>query len=289
MNKCPTVESGLAGKAESCKGCPNANICLSAKPDEDIPIIKNNLSNFKYIIAILSGKGGVGKSTISKNIAENLSLKGFKTLLVDLDLSGPSIPRLTNTLDEIIINPNTTFDPVKINDNFSVISMGHLESFEDLGKSFNSNIKTHIIKKIFKNCNFLNFDIMIIDTPPNITDEHLGLVNYVKPNGAIMVTTPQKISFDDVIRQITFCNKASIEILGLIENMKNFSCTKCKNKIDIFPDSDIQNYCKNEKLNYLGSLELNPVISKSSDNGESFKNEFFENLAEYLIKKIAEK
>lgn len=141
MDKCPTVESGLAGRAESCKGCPNANNCISAKPDTDIVLIKERLQNIKLILAVLSGKGGVGKSTISKNIAEELSKRGIKTILLDLDLSGPSIPRLTNTMDEYIVDVENLFDPIKINESLSVLSMGHLEAFEEPGSTFTSNVK----------------------------------------------------------------------------------------------------------------------------------------------------
>lgn len=288
MNKCPTVESGLAGKGEGCKGCPNAKICASSRPDEDINTIKTHLLNLKCKIAILSGKGGVGKSIFTKNLAETVSNLNYKTIVLDLDLSGPSIPRLTNTMDYAIYNPNEPFKAAKINENLSAISMLHLERFEDSSFSFNSSIKNFFIKSILKNCDFSNFDFMVIDTPPNITDEHLAIVNYIKPDYAIIVTTPQNLSFDDAQRQISFCNKSNIPILGVVENMKNFSCSKCSHTTELFPNINIEKYCNEENIKYLGSLKLKTNISRNSDCGGKVDEELFDQVISYLLEQRKE-
>lgn len=285
MEKCPGVEAGMAGKADSCKGCPNAKICASSKPDEDIQIIKERLSTFKLIISVLSGKGGVGKSTITRNIASSIAKQGFNTLILDFDLSGPSIPRLTNTQDDFIYQSNATFKPILVENNLSAISVGHLEKFDDEIHIFNSNIKNHAIKKILKLCDFSGFDAMVIDTPPNITEEHLALVNYIKPHCCVIVTTPQKLSLNDVRRQISFSKKVGIEIIGLIENMSRFVCPKCNNEQVIYKESGVKDFCTVEDLNYLGSIPLMAEIAKRSDSGDSTNLEIFENISETLIKK----
>lgn len=275
MNKCPTVESGQAGKADSCKGCPNASKCASAKPDSDIPIIKKNIENLKMIIAVLSGKGGVGKSTISCNIARYLADTGIKTLILDFDLSGPSIPRLTNTTEEFIIPQDNVINPVKVNNNLFAVSVGHLEGFEEKQHVFNTQSKNFTIKNMLKNINLSNIEVMIVDTPPNITEEHLALSNYIKPLYGIMVTTPQKLAFDDVIRQLSFCRKIGMDVIGLIENMKGFVCGDCGHVNKLFKEAGVNEFCKIEEIKYLGSIALKKSISKDSDSGVKANDPIF--------------
>ncbi|KAM0681713.1 Cytosolic Fe-S cluster assembly factor nubp1 [Glugoides intestinalis] len=283
MQKCPSITSGQAGKAEGCKGCPNATICASATPDEDIPIIKKNLESLKLILAVLSGKGGVGKSTISRNIAASISKQGIKTVVLDFDLSGPSIPRLTCTEDKYILDCNSKFTPILVEENLGVISVGHLERLDENIQTFTSNLKNYIIKKMLKLCDFTGYEVMVIDTPPNITEEHLALVNYIKPQLSIMVTTPQVLSLNDVRRQVSFCKKADIKMLGLIENMKNFSCAKCGHLNSLYPDSGIEEFCRSENISFLGSIPLQGQIAKSSDSGEAVNNQIFEDISQSII------
>lgn len=285
MDKCPTLESGQAGKADGCKGCPNAQICASAKPDDDIPLITQNLQHIKYIVAILSGKGGVGKSTISRNLASYISDAGYHTLILDFDLSGPSIPRLTKTEESFIFSKSGSFKPIFVDNRLSALSIGHLETPEDEARIFNSNVKNYAIKKILKNCDFSNIDVIVIGTPPNITDEHLALANYIKPNSAIIIiiTTPQNIAFNDARRQIAFCKKTKIDILGLIENMKDFVCKSCNHKNVIFKDSQIVEYCKIEKVPYIGNIPLEVDISRSADSGQRTKNSCLEKASSLII------
>ena len=285
MQKCPGAESNQAGKAESCKGCPNAKICANSKPDEDIEIIKARLSNFKLIVSILSGKGGVGKSTMTRNIATDIARKGFNTLILDFDLSGPSIPRLTKTEDDFIYQSDTAFKPIFVETNLSAISIGHLENFDGEVHIFTSNLKNSIIKKMLKLCDFTDFDVLVIDTPPNITEEHLALVNYIKPHCCIIVTAPQKLSLNDVKRQISFCRKVNIEIMGIIENMNRMICPNCQSAKLMSKDSKIFEFCNVEKIKYLGSIPLLQEIAKNSDSGNSIKLQIFEDISNDLIKK----
>lgn len=284
MNKCPSIESGQAGKAESCKGCPNANICASSKPDEDIPLMKENLSSIKTIIAIMSGKGGVGKSTISRNIASSFSKKKMKTVLLDFDLSGPSIPRLTKTEDKFIIcTNNQKFKPIEVDEMLGVVSIGHLEHFDDQIRVFNTNLKNYSIKKILKYCDFSGYDVMIIDTPPNISEEHLALVNYIKPHYSIIISASQVISLNDVRRQVSFCKKVNMPILGLIENMKGFECPRCQHTNNISVGDPVKDFCIEQGIEYLGSMPFQVSIAKESDSGNSFENEIFGNIVGSII------
>ncbi|KAI5148223.1 hypothetical protein ENBRE01_0183 [Enteropsectra breve] len=286
MSNCPSVESGLAGKADSCKGCPNASKCASAKPDEAIPLIKENIKNVKLFVAVLSGKGGVGKSTVSTCIAHAISQMNYKTLLLDLDLSGPSIPRLTNTMNAYIPSGVERIKPISISPFLHTLSSYYFEGFEDSQIVFDANVKTHLIKKMLKDTELHGIDVVVIDTPPNITDEHLALVNYIKPHCGVMVTTPQGLSLDDTNRQVTFCKKANIEILGMVENMKNFLCKKCGHVNTVFKDVGVAEYCSAQNISYLGSLEINQSIAKSGDSGIMLDIPLFKRIAKMLKDKI---
>jgi len=274
----------MAGKAESCKGCPNAAICASSKPDEDIQIIQTNIKPLKIIMAVLSGKGGVGKSTISRNIASSIAALGIRTVLVDFDLSGPSIPRLTGTEDAFIFNSNERFSPVVSGDGVGVISMAHLEDSQS--RVFSTNTKNYAMKRILKNCSFDGYDVMVIDTPPNITEEHLALANYIKPHTSIMVTTPQSLALNDVRRQISFCRKTQINIMGIIENMKGFACQKCMHINAVYPDSGIEGFCKEENIEYLGSIPLRAQIAESSDKGVVTQDRVFDKVALEVARRL---
>lgn len=282
MNKCPSAESGQAGKADSCKGCPNASKCASAKPDPDIPIIMDNLRPVRLTVAVLSGKGGVGKSTIACNIAECLAARGVSTLILDFDLSGPSVPRLTNTVEETIFSTDDRLLPLRVRENLYAISVGHLEALEEKTRVFNTSAKNFTIKRILKMADFSNIDVMIVDTPPNIVDEHLALSNYIKPLSGIIVSTPQKLAFNDVVRQISFCRKIGMNIIGIVENMKHFVCSTCSHSNRLYSDSHIEHFCDREDIGYLGHLGLEMEIARDSDSGIPIANSLFESISDKI-------
>lgn len=286
MNNCPSVESGQAGKAEACKGCPNMAKCQTSNPDPYKAIIHENLKGIKLIVAILSGKGGVGKSTIACNIARSLAAKNIRTLLLDYDLSGPSVPRLTNTVNYIIPRKENIYEAISVEKNFSVISVGHMENLNDKSIIFNASAKNHTIKTILTNFTFHDVDVMIVDTPPNITEEHLSLYNYMPETKGIVVTTPQKFSTNDVRRQLMFCKKAKIQILGLVENMKGFNCLNCGHINKIFDEGSIETLCKENEIRYLGFFDLQKYIAKQSDFGNRVEHPLYDAITDQIIKII---
>ncbi|KAF9764358.1 Cytosolic Fe-S cluster assembly factor NUBP1 [Nosema granulosis] len=280
---CPGSDSKTAGKAEQCKGCPNAKICSSETViDPDIALIQENLQNFDIIIAVMSGKGGVGKSTITRNLAESFEKRRIQTLILDLDLSGPSMPKLTNTEGIAGIEVNNKLEAVRVSDYIGCISVGY---FLDENNIYSSKIKTKLLKNILLNSNFSPYKAMLIDTPPNITDEHLGLVNFIKPNCAIVVTTPQTISYQDVLRQISFCRKTNIEIKGIVENMKRSKCSKCGATNNIFNDCGIENKCNDLGIKYFGSIPIDAGFGRLSDEGRAIQNVLFDEIVEDLLLK----
>lgn len=266
MKDCPGVGSKQAGKADACKGCPNANKCATAKPDEDIPLIKNKFKSFKNIVAVMCGKGGVGKSFLSFVLAKYLA-KTHSVLLLDLDLSGPSIPRLTNTEIFIVEDTNIKY---KADDGLDVLSAGHFLNSESL--CFDSQTKNYFIKNMFKNCDFSGYDILILDTPPNITDEHLALFNYMENIDSVLISSPQALAIADLKRQASFCKKANINILGMVENMSGIKCGNC-NHINTISEKSLESEIEN--VYYFGSLPYDRNVAKDLDSG---KFEFTEDI-----------
>lgn len=281
---CPGVSSKDAGKAEECKGCPNVSYCSQPmQQDPDIKAIQENLGGIRTTVAIMSGKGGVGKSTVTRNIAECISTRGVVTCILDLDLSGPSIPRLTGTDGMPMCETNGMMQPVEVNRFLKVVSAGYVQNSYGEGAMFSSRLKTNVLKKLLRHCNYEGVDILLLDTPPNVTDEHLGMVNFIKPRLGIIVTTPQKFAMQDVIRQIDFCRKAKIDVLGLVENMKKFICPNCNHQKNVFRSTGVDSYCKSNGVAYLGSINLQQDIAKTSDMGNAVRDDTFNRICDLIM------
>lgn len=282
--KCPGVSSKQAGKTDSCRGCPNASYCAQPKQiDPDIEHIQQRLAG-KTIVAVMSGKGGVGKSTVTRNIADALARRHVRTCILDLDLSGPSIPRLTGTDGASMGGSNNVVYPVEISEFLSAVSVGYLQESYDDAIVFGSSLKNATIKKLLRDCEYADTEVLLIDTPPNISDEHLAMASLVRPHLSIVVTTPQRLSLQDVVRQIDFCRKAGIRILGILENMKRFVCPQCHVSRNIFSDTGVEAYCVSAGIEYLGALELQQEIARSSDAGCPVLRDVFEDLADAIVR-----
>ncbi|EJW01286.1 hypothetical protein EDEG_00503 [Edhazardia aedis USNM 41457] len=232
----------------------------------------------------MSGKGGVGKSTFTTNIAIELS-KTKNTLILDFDLCGPSIPQLTNTSDDIAFESNNKIFPIKVKENLFCLSVGHFLKNRNI--IYSSKTKTMIIKKILKETCFNGFFYVVVDTPPGISDEHLGIINYMRIDFVLLITTPQRISFNDVIRQIDFCRKTRLKLMGIVENMGKFVCPCCMHENNIFSGSSVKEYCSNNKIEYLGSIDVLPKIAKSCDEGIPCKNIDIQKISDFIVSKYS--
>lgn len=229
---CPGTESEQAGKASACEGCPNKKICASAPkgPDPDLQMITNRLGNVKHIILVLSGKGGVGKSTVSAQVALSLASKGLEVGLLDIDICGPSIPRMLGIENEEIHQSNSGWSPVFVDENLGVMSIGFMLAKPDDAVIWRGPKKNTIIKQFLKDVDWGSLDYLVIDAPPGTSDEHITAAHCLLPcqaahnnlAGSVIVTTPQEVSLIDVRKEINFCKKTGIPVLGVIENMSGF-------------------------------------------------------------------
>uniref|UniRef100_A0A3Q3B4M0 NUBP iron-sulfur cluster assembly factor 1, cytosolic n=1 Tax=Kryptolebias marmoratus TaxID=37003 RepID=A0A3Q3B4M0_KRYMA len=276
---CPGTASEQAGKSESCQGCPNQQLCASGAtkaPDPAIAEIGAKLSSVKHKILVLSGKGGVGKSTFSAHLAHALASDNTKEVaLLDVDICGPSIPRIMGLEGEQVRHAQKRSKPFYVDDNLAVMSIGFLLSSPDDAVIWRGPKKNGMIKQFLRDVDWGELDYLIMDTPPGTSDEHLSVVQYLSSthvDGAVIITTPQEVSLQDVRKEIRFCQKVKLPIIGVVENMSGFVCPKCKNTSQIFPPTSggAEKMCADLGLPLLGRVPLDPRIARSCDEGRSF-------------------
>lgn len=283
---CPGVSSDAAGKASGCAGCPNQKVCSSGEAkqaaqdelDAVIPLIVDRLIKVRHIILVISGKGGTGKSTISTMLARSLATDPHVQVgLLDLDICGPSAPRMFGLEGEQVHKSSTGWTPVYASDNLAVMSCGFLLGSLDDAVIWRGPKKNTMIKQFLMDVDWGKLDYLIIDTPPGTSDEHISVVQYLKqtslPNldGALMITTPQEVSLMDVRKQIDFCQRTGLKVIGVIENMSTFVCPKCTKESVIFGSTTggAQKMAADFNLKILGQLPINSVIGRYCDAGLS--------------------
>jgi len=230
--------------------------------------IKEKLKEFKNKILVMSGKGGVGKSTVAAYLAVGLARKGFQVGLMDVDLHGPSIPRLLGLKGEIVSSPGLKKGiPLSYLPNLQVMSIEALLGDKDTATIWRGPLKIGVIKQFINDIAWSNSDYLIIDCPPGTGDEPLTIAQTIPDTKALIVTTPQEISLSDVRKSINFCRQVNMNIIGLIENMSGLTCPYCGKTIDLFKTNGGMITAKKAGLTLLGSLPLEPEIVIEGDIG----------------------
>lgn len=301
---CPGLDSDLAGKQTACQGCPNQTACSSgtaksSSSDEDAYAISRRMRGVKRIVLVLSGKGGVGKSTVATCMARALALDPLCSVgLLDVDICGPSVPTTTGLLGEDIHMSSSGWSPVYLQvriycyvryfartsfsfflllilqENLAVMSCGFLLDSPDSSVVWRGPKKNGLIKQFLRDVDWGELDYLVVDTPPGTSDEHLSLVSLLKHcdsfTGALIVTTPQEVALADVRKQVDFCNKVKLRVLGFVKNMSGFVCPKCDVKSDIFKQTDgLQQLSASSGIPVLAEIPLDPKIAKACDEGQS--------------------
>lgn len=300
---CVGPQSADAGRASSCAGCPNAQICASGAgrapvEDPDLPAMRERLSSIAFKVLVLSGKGGVGKSTMTKELGFALGRKGLLTGLLDADICGPSLPRLTGVVAEELHNSADGWEPVSVDDNVTLVSMHFLmgENKDD-AVVWRGPRKNGMIKNFFRSVSWGNLDVLLIDTPPGTSDEHISLISFLTQcggvDGAIVVTTPQEVAMADVRREVTFCQKTKVPVIGFVENMSGFVCPNCSKASSVFPSQRSKGAGEtlSEEYGYplLGKVPLDPRLMQSCEDGVALSDVAPESPAVIALNAVAEK
>ena len=231
--------------------------------------IKERLHHIKNKILVMSGKGGVGKSSVAAYLSVALAKKGYRVGLMDVDLHGPSIPRMLGLKGNI--GPGGSegkAHPIRYIPNMEVISIEPLMGEnKDSATIWRGPLKIGVIRQFIADIDWSDLDYMIIDSPPGTGDEPLTIAQTIPDAKSVIVTTPQEISLADVRKSINFCRQVNMEILGLVENMSGLKCPHCGEMIDIFKTQGGMLTAKKEGLNLLGSLPFEPEVVSKGDTG----------------------
>jgi Mrp family chromosome partitioning ATPase len=232
--------------------------------------IKERLEQIKNKIIVMSGKGGVGKSSIAAHLSVILAKRGRKVGIMDVDLHGPSIFRLLGIKGGV--QPSSVSGkviPIKVMPNLHAISIEALMGDDkDAAMIWRGPIKIGVIRQFISDIEWSDLDYLIIDSPPGTGDEPITVAQTVSDARAIIVTTPQEISLADVRKSINFCRKMNMEIMGLVENMSGLKCPHCGKSIDLFKTKGGQLTAKKEGLRLLASLPIEPEVVKRGDAGD---------------------
>jgi Mrp family chromosome partitioning ATPase len=233
--------------------------------------IQNRLSNIKHKIIILSGKGGVGKSTVSVNLALSLSDMGYNVGLLDIDIHGPSIPKILGIEGKRPGMNEKGIVPVSALPKLKVMSMAFLLKDSDSPVIWRGPLKMAAIKQFIGDVNWEKLDYLIIDLPPGTGDEPLSIAQLIPDcDGAIVVTTPQDVAIISVRKSINFVKKMNMPVIGVIENMSGFKCPHCKKNIDIFKTGGGLKTSISLGVPFLGKIPLDPKIVISGDSGHHY-------------------
>lgn len=233
--------------------------------------LKVNLALIKRKFLVLSGKGGVGKSTISANLAAGLSIKGYKVGLLDIDIHGPNIPNMFGLEGFALMITDLGIMPLSYSHNLKLISTGFLLENKDEAVAWRGPIKHRLIENFLTDVRWGELDCLVIDSPPGTGDEIISIVQILdKVDGAIIVATPQDVALADVRRTVKFCKDNSIPVIGIIENMSGFVCPHCGKSVEIFKSGGAERLAEDYKIPFLGKIPLDPSITITGDDGKPF-------------------
>ena len=249
----------------------NQSACQASPDNQDLEI-DNALSQIKNKIIVMSGKGGVGKSSFAANLAVSLTRKGFSTGLLDVDLHGPSIAGILGLKGLLDVNENQKAIPKAAGEHLKVVSMQSLMKDPDQAVIWRGPAKTGVIKQFIGDVQWEALDYLIVDSPPGTGDEPLSVAQTIPGAKAIIVTTPQEVALADVRKSINFCRTVNVEILGLVENMGPFACPCCGKTIDLFKSQGGRVTAETMAVKFLGTLPFDPQVVKTCDEGTPIAN-----------------
>ena len=223
------------------------------------------LPGVDHIVAIGSGKGGVGKTTLSVNLAVALAKMGYKVGLVDADIYGPNVPLMMGTSRQPNVLPGNRIEPVMAH-GVKVISVGFI-SPGDKPMVMRGPMLHQIIRQFMQQVDWGEVDFLLVDLPPGTGDVVISLVQTVPLTGAVVVSTPSDVSLQDARKALEMFHQVNVEVLGIVENMSFFTCPHCQHEIDIFSRGGAERTASQFGVAFFGSVELDPDVRQGGDAG----------------------
>ena len=238
--------------------------------EQDVAI-KSSLAKIQNKIIVMSGKGGVGKTSTSVNLAIALSKKGHSVGIIDVDLHGPDVPRMLGLEGTPELNENNKLNPMRYSKNLRAISIESFTPSKDDAIIWRGPLKFSAIRQFICDLDWGEMDFLIIDSPPGTGDEPLTVAQTISDAKAIIVTTPQEIALADVRKSINFCKTVKMEIFGLIENMSGFACPHCNQTIELFGSGGGEKTAREMGIKFLGSIPFDPKVVACGDSGSCYQ------------------
>ena len=237
-----------------------------ARRQQDL-VIRANLARIGRKYFVMSGKGGVGKSSLAVNLAAQMAAKGAKVGILDVDLHGPSVPHMLGLTGRIKVADDRTLTPQKFGENLYAISIEGMLADPDDAVIWRGPKKLNAIRQFISDVSWGELDVLFIDSPPGTGDEPLAVARNVPGARAVVVTTPQEVSLADVRKSIRFLEKVGMEVAGIVENMSGFICPHCGEPTDIFGREGGRLMAEALNLRFLGAAPLEPGVVKAADKG----------------------
>ncbi len=233
--------------------------------------VNESLGKIKNKILVMSGKGGVGKTSTSVNLSIALADKGYNVGIIDVDLHGPDVPRMLGLEGTPQVNENKKLNPISHSETLKAISIESFTPNKDDAIIGRGPLKFSAIKQFIGDIDWGNLDFLIIDAPPGTGDEPLTVAQTITDAKAIIVTTPQEVALADVRKSINFCKTVKMEIFGLIENMSGFSCPHCNEEIELFGTGGGEKTANQMGVRFLGRIPFDPKMVTCGDSGVCYQ------------------
>ena len=250
-------------------------------------LVEANLSSVMQKLIVLSGKGGVGKTAMSVNMAVTLADSGHKVCILDTDIHGPNVLRLLNLQGRMPDVKGNRIIPLPFSDNLSVVSSAFMLASEDSPLIWRGPLKVAAIQQFLANVEWGELDYLVVDSPPGTGDEPLTVAQLVpQPVSAVLVTTPQLVAIDDVRKAVGFCNRVNLPIAGIIENMSGMSCPHCGGQIDLYKRGGARTAAAEAGVPFLGEVPFDPGMVVTSDKGVPFVREFPDSPSAIVVKEV---
>jgi Mrp family chromosome partitioning ATPase len=250
--------------------------------------LQSRLCRIRHKIVVLSGKGGVGKSTVAVNLATALMMAGKRVGILDVDIHGPSIPTMLGLGREMTEGSPEGLMPIALN-GMKVMSIGFLLQNPDDAVIWRGPMKYNVIRQFLKDVVWGDLDYLIIDSPPGTGDEPLSVCQLIGDmDGAVIVTTPQKVAEVDVRKSVTFCRQIRVPVLGVVENMSGFACPECGKVTQILRSGGGKRLSGDMGVPFLGAIPIDPKVAEACDDGVVFMQHFEASSTAKVMKEIVD-
>ena len=250
--------------------------------------VKTTLGKIKNKIIVMSGKGGVGKTSTSVNLSIALASKGHQVGIMDVDLHGPDVPRMLGLNGVPELTPNNKLNPLRYSDHLSAISIESFTPGKDDAIIWRGPLKYSAIRQFIGEVDWGDLDFLVIDSPPGTGDEPLTVAQTISDAKAIIVTTPQEVALADVRKSINFCKTVNMEIFGMIENMSGLNCPHCGELIDLFGAGGGERTAREMGIRFLGRIPFDPNVVACGDSGACYQEQHQQSAVTKAFTDVAE-